>query len=418
MMLLRRPRPFGDTAGPPVARLFPMTAARSTGLDTLRALAIALVFVYHYRIFVSGTPSFGWLSEVGWVGVDLFFVLSGYLIGHQLFAGLAAGRRLSLPGFYARRALRTWPAFWVVLAAYFLWPAEMGGRTPPPLWRFLTFTQNFGLPPGTAFSHAWSLCIEEQFYLVLPLSALAFVAAGRRPRTAWLAFGALLAIGIAARSLLWFEHGRELAGGGTGTQGYHPHIYYATLCRFDEFLPGLAIALLRNFHPIAWTRLMDHGRALFWSGVAALALVLAAIVRWYYVDDVGYTFALTAFGYSAVAWAFALLVASALSPASPLQRWRIPGAPQLALWSYSIYLTHKAVAHVLHQLGRQQGWSPGFQLAVITLASIAVGALLYRLVERPFMDLRDRWCPSLFRAPAVPGAPVRAPLSQPASRPD
>ncbi len=397
-----------------------MTTARSTGLDTLRALAIALVFMYHYMVFVSGAPTFGWLSTVGWVGVDLFFVLSGYLIGHQLFAGLAAGRRLSLKAFYARRALRTWPAFWVVLAAYFLWPGELGGRTPPPLWRFLSFTQNFGLPPGTAFSHAWSLCIEEQFYLVLPLAALAFVAAGRRPRTAWIGFAVLLAVGIAARSLLWVEHGRELAGGGHGTAGYHPNIYYATLCRFDEFLPGLAIALLRNFHPAAWARLMAHGRALFWGGLATVALVFVAIVRWYYVDGYGYTFVMTAVGYSAVAWAFALLVASGLSPVSPLQRWRIPGAPQLALWSYSIYLTHKAVAHVLHQLGKQHGWSPGLELAAITVASLAAGALLYRLVERPFMDLRDRWCPSLFRAPAAPGAPMPAPLhlSRPASRPD
>ena len=66
--------------------------------------------------------------------------------------------------------------FWLVLAAFALFPAAMGGKPPPPWWRFLTFTQNIGLQPGTAFSHAWSLCVEEQFYLVLPL-----VLARRRP---------------------------------------------------------------------------------------------------------------------------------------------------------------------------------------------------------------------------------------------
>ena len=74
-------------------------APRNHGLDTLRALAISLVFMYHYMVFVSGKPTFGWASEVGWVGVDLFFVLSGYLIGNQLFAGVARGEQLSLKAF-------------------------------------------------------------------------------------------------------------------------------------------------------------------------------------------------------------------------------------------------------------------------------------------------------------------------------
>ena len=141
----------------------PLPIRRTAGLDTLRAGAIVLVFMYHYMIFVSRRPTFGWASVVGWAGVDLFFVLSGYLIANQLFAGLARGGTLSVPGFYARRAFRTLPVFWLVLAAYLLLPGALGGRTPPPAWRFLTFTQNLGLQPGTAFSHAWSLCVEEQF---------------------------------------------------------------------------------------------------------------------------------------------------------------------------------------------------------------------------------------------------------------
>ena len=81
----------------------------------MRACAIALVFMYHYMVFVSHTPTFGWLSTAGWVGVDLFFVLSGYLIADQLLRGVKSGQPLSLWRFYLRRALRTWPAFWVVL---------------------------------------------------------------------------------------------------------------------------------------------------------------------------------------------------------------------------------------------------------------------------------------------------------------
>ena len=89
--------------------------------------------MYHYQVFVSGEDTFGWLSTIGWVGVDLFFVLSGYLIGNQIFAELRRTETLSLKRFYARRFLRTLPNFYVVLALYFLFPVAMGGKTPPPL---------------------------------------------------------------------------------------------------------------------------------------------------------------------------------------------------------------------------------------------------------------------------------------------
>jgi peptidoglycan/LPS O-acetylase OafA/YrhL len=339
---------------------------------------------------------------VGWVGVDLFFVLSGYLIGNQMFAGLARGETLSLAGFYARRALRTWPAFWVVLAAFFLWPGELGGRAPPPLWAFLTFTQNFGLQPGTAFSHAWSLCVEEQFYVVLPLAAWLALRFGRRqpagrPWPLWVLLALPVALGVVARAWLWQRYGREADG---AVEGYFPNIYYSTFCRFDEFMPGLALAALKNFHPVAWQRVQRQGRALEIVGLACLAALLYGVHEFQYVEGHGYGFFMTAFGYSLIAMAFALLVAAALSPAAWLHRATLPGAHHLALWSYSIYLTHKPLSHVI------QAWSQGpFQslglpagatLVAITIGAVALGAALYFAVERPFMALRDRRFPSIF----------------------
>lgn len=379
-----------------------MHPSRSNGLDALRALAIALVFMYHYMVFVSREDTFGWASSVGWVGVDLFFVLSGYLIGNQVFAGLAERRELSLSRFYARRALRTWPVFWLVLAAYFIFPTAMGGKPPPPLWQFLTFTQNYQLQPGTAFSHAWSLCIEEQFYLVLPLVVLLAVKVGSNRAQAWLLLLALLVIGIAARWVLWNTYGLESTG---KIDGYYPNVYYATLGRFDEFLPGIAIALVKNCHPELWRRLMARGAELFVVGLAAVFAILYGVLNHYEIEGYGYPFFMSVFGYSLVAMAFSLLVVSALSPHSPLQRIRIPGVYSLALWSYSIYLTHKPVGHILKNYLAPYALSQPLQVLVITAASVAVGAVLYRLVELPFMQLRDRGVPSLFRpSPAYPHA--------------
>jgi peptidoglycan/LPS O-acetylase OafA/YrhL len=376
---------------------------RLAGLDTLRALAILWVAAHHYQLFVSQSDTFGWFGTVGWVGVDLFFVLSGYLIGHQLLAGQAQGRTISLRGFWARRGLRTLPAFWLVLAAYWLWPSALGGRTPPPLWRFLSFTQNIWLTPGTAFSHAWSLCVEEQFYLVLPLVLLAGQRLGAGRRWGWALLGACVLSGVGLRAWLWTRHGLESAD----IAHYHPAIYYATLCRFDELLPGVALAALRHTQPACWAWLMARGRAVFWAGVVAVGGMLWAVARYYYLDGVGYGFWMTAVGYSGVAWAFALLVLAALSPHSPLHRWRVPGAQTLALWSYALYLSHKAVGHVL--AGPLAPWGEAVRLPVVALASLVVGGLIYALVERPVMRWRDAHAPAHFRpAPARSAQPLPA----------
>ncbi len=388
-------------------------ARRTAGLDTLRAGAIALVFMYHYMVFVSRRPTFGWASVVGWAGVDLFFVLSGYLIANQLFAGLARGRALSVPGFYARRAFRTLPVFWLVLAAYLLLPGALGGRTPPPAWRFLTFTQNLGLQPGTAFSHAWSLCVEEQFYLVLPalLAAGAWLARGRVTLTrahGWALMGALVALGVAARCLLWQRFGRPADGNGAP---YMQWIYYDTLCRFDEFIPGVAIAMLKNFHRPTWDRLMARGGRLEAVGALAVVAMLGLALKFYDIPGYGWGFFMTAFGYTLIALAFAVLVAAALSPSARVLRLHVPGAQRLAMWSYSTYLSHKPLAYFIGKQLAPLGVCDGARLAIITLACIAVGGLLYAVVEAPFMAWRDRRVPSNFADDDRPAAAAVAALS-------
>jgi peptidoglycan/LPS O-acetylase OafA/YrhL len=371
-------------------------AQKLNGLDTLRALAILLVFMYHYQVFVSREATFGWFSTIGWVGVDLFFVLSGYLIANQIFSGITRGQTLSLKAFYARRFLRTLPNFYVVLALYFLFPSVMGGSPPPALWRFLTFTQNYQLQPGTAFSHAWSLCIEEQFYLILPAVVIVSVRYGKSIWLGWALLIGLIIVGIATRSALWLHYGREADG---AINGYYPNIYYSTFCRFDELLPGVGLAMLKNFHRDIWERLMMKGQALLIAGVISCAVLTYLLLNFYEIDGYGYGFFMTAFGYSLIALCFAVLTASGLSPSSLLYRIRIPGAAQLAAWSYAIYLSHKALATIMQKLLASDGIDArsGLAVLIITVVCLIGGWLLYKLVETPFMRLRDARFPTSFQ---------------------
>lgn len=361
---------------------------RIHGLDTLRALAIVLVVLHHYTLFVSGREDqFGWLGQIGWVGVDLFFALSGYLIGNQIFAAMRSEAGLSLPRFYARRLLRTLPNFYVVLALYAFWPWFRNGQQMPPLWEFLTFTQNINLRPGTAFSHAWSLCIEEQFYMLLPALALLIASIRGSIRWAWATVALAFAAGMLIRATLW----QDLVDGNARSQlHYYQYIYYSTLCRFDELVAGVALALLKNYHVDAWRRLTAQGNAMLAAGIAVCAGAF-----YLFLDDRQGLLATVA-GFPLLALGCALLIVAALGERSFLRDTRIPGAASLALWAYAIYLTHKQIGILARKPMENLGYGPesAVAIAAVMAMSLAAGWLLYKAVETPFMALRDRYVPT------------------------
>jgi peptidoglycan/LPS O-acetylase OafA/YrhL len=380
-----------------VARVATVTespaAARIHGLDTLRACAIVLVVLHHYRLFVGGGDDFGWLGAIGWVGVDLFFALSGYLIGNQIFMAMRGAPGFSARVFYLRRALRTLPNYWVVLALYWLSASLRNGAPLAPPWRYLSFTLNLGLAPGTAFSHAWSLCIEEQFYLLLPALALLIAATARPLRTAWTVIGLALLGGCLLRAANWQAW---IATAAHAEGGYYTAIYYATLCRLDELVVGVALALVKSYHPRRWRQALRHGRVALAIGVVACALGAALFAH----DRLGLT--ASTFGYPLLALGFGALLLSALSKNSPLATIPVPGARGLALWSYAIYLTHRIVFTLSDSALQTLGVAHNGALAraLMFALSVLAGWLLYRLIETPFMALRARW--------AVPGAPLAA----------
>lgn len=352
---------------------------RSYGLDVLRSAAIILVFMCHYTI-LTGEPVFGFIGSIGWVGVDLFFVLSGYLIGNQIFSGLIK-QTFSSKIFYYRRFLRTLPNYFFVLGIYFLIPVFREEPLVTPLWKFISFTQNFGLE-FSAFSHAWSLCIEEQFYFVLPLIALAIAYKGSI-RTAWFVITGILLGGIILRASLWLIYIQH--AGINIAEIYRTKIYYETFTRLDGLTLGIAIAMMKNFHHRLWARITASGN---------LLLALGLIGCFFTFNELHnrFEFMPVVFGYPLRSLSFAALTVAALSPNAWLYKFRIPGATTLAIWSYAIYLIHKPLIHLTLPVLSHWDISKGsiITAAICALVSLAGGWLLYTCVETPFLKLRDK----------------------------
>lgn len=359
------------------------TNNRIHGLDTLRSSAIILVFMYHYMCFVSNQPTFGFLSNIGWVGVDLFFVLSGYLIGHQIFSPIAGQRELSFKIFYYRRLLRTLPNYLFILGIYFLIPGFSEHAALPSLWKFLTFTQNFGLQAGTGFSHAWSLCVEEQFYLILPILALIIIYK-KSIHVGWVTLLSLLIAGIFLRGYLWIYYTHH-AGKNFGPL-YYTKIYYSSFCRLDELVFGVAIAMLRDFHKNVWVKITERGNLILLIGIIGSGISFYMFLHYHY------GFFMTAFGYPLLAMSFAALTLAALSPSSYLHNVRIPGAATLAVWSYAIYLIHKPISVIVYSELTKWRISASSLFAIITIVFVSLisGGLLYVFIETPFLKLRDK----------------------------
>ncbi len=352
----------------------------------MRAIAILWVMLFHSYLVGGVGDHLGGAEQYGWMGVDLFFVLSGFLIGSQVMRPLAAGRTLDLHGFYRRRAFRILPAFAVVLGLYALWPAWRETPGMQPLWQFPTFTFNllFDRSANYAFSHAWSLCVEEHFYLLFPFAALLM---WRKPSaTRFMVVCAVIVLGgMALRAWLWLHYYQPAKVAADGSSGlmFLRYIYYPTYARLDGLLAGVALAACSVFRPAWMARMQRHGHLVLLAGLTLLA---ASIVL--FTQRVG--FAATVVGYPLLSLALMAVVAAASGGTSWLARLRVPGAGWLAAISYSLYLSHKGVFHLVEGAWGQHLEQRGLLLfCIYALATLAGGALLHYLVERPCLRRRD-----------------------------
>src|SRR5438093_8987712 len=357
---------------------------RQPGLDLLRALAIIVVVIYHAALFGFKLP--GRVDRFGWIGVDLFFVLSGYLIGGQLLAPLARNQRIKLGRFFTRRALRIMPAYFVVLAIYLLLPSwREYSEMSQPLWKFLLSVQNIALHGGTAFSHAWSLAVEDQFYLTLPFLLLFLF---RRPRAAIIIPCLIVFGGIGLRALLAAQN-PSVDGGGVSFRAFQAWIYYPSWTRLDPLVFGVVLAAIEKFRPHWWKRLTDFA---IWLSLPALVLISYGL---YLGEGDNLTVAACVWQFPLIALGMAGLLICAQSPRLILRRIKIPAAAFIASIAYSAYLIQKLAIHAVEQFCSSHNiqLTSAIALVGVELCVYAAATLLFLLVERPFLQLRKRLAP-------------------------
>jgi len=354
------------------------------GLNHLRALAILLVLLYHYcKLFPHPAWTETW-GSFGWVGVDLFFVLSGYLIASQLFEEIKNSRSVNLKEFYIKRFFRIIPAYLTVVFFYFAIPEFKEREGLPPLWKFLTFTQNLGLDLRTqrAFSHAWSLCIEEQFYLLFPLVLLLLTFTKERKIILWcLLF--LFTSTVLLRLLSWNMFLVPLEGDPDFGFSWAKYIYYPTYNRLDSLLVGIGLAAVSKFFPKT-KAILDRNYLVFLIG--GLLLIVAS----YFICREQASFSASIFGFSLVALSFGCITAAALSPDCFLHKYGSKITSTIALLSYSVYLLHKGIIHLTQDICTEKEFdvegTTVFLLSMI--ATFLAAAVLYLVVEKTFMKIR------------------------------
>lgn len=342
-------------------------------LDGVRALAVSLVLAFHAASYLLSPAAASRWVPGGFLGVDLFFVLSGFLITTLLLEEHQRRGAISLKSFYARRALRLLPAVGVLLVAEMitaiLTRGDLGLEARSATAVAL-YGVNWALVAGWSFAgrlgHLWSLSVEEQFYLLWP--AFLLLAMRHRRRTTIIVTCAIVGIVAATglRAWLW-SHGADWLS-----------VYVRTDARADELLMGVLLA-------VAFRQGWRLPYRLRHVGIGAVAVLLLCATKvhvngdWLYVRG----------GFTIVGLASVLLIASVLDVRTPLARafaWR--PAVSLGRASYSLYLWHAPVFIVV---ATQLADRPAAQRLLVGAVVCAVASMAsYGLVEAPARRLRRK----------------------------
>lgn len=254
----------------------------------------------------------------------------------------------------------------------------------PPLWKFLTFTQNLGLNLkdfGT-FSHAWSLCVEEHFYLFLPLILIGLQISNFFKKSYWLLL-LLFVFGFAIRIYSYNHCYLPEVEDDTNWVAWYKYLYYPTYTRLDGLLIGVSIAAVYQFLPVTWNRISKYGNFLI---IISLSILTGA----YFLCKDQSSFNASVFGFPLVAVGYGCMVAGAVSPSGFLFKWKSNATTFIATLSYAIYLTHKGVIHITHQILADFKLNDNLLMLICMVTCVLGAYILHLAVEKPFMKLRSK----------------------------
>jgi len=336
------------------------TTVRYPTLDLLRIVAVGMTVLLHAPSVSSQLPVISSVQLGLNLGVDLFMLISGWLLGGQLIRDCRTGQ-LSAGRFYLKRWLRTLPPFYAVLIVLASTGAlsDAGGAAIASHFLFLQEyleVQQYGV--------SWSLCVEEHFYLLLPFLVPLIVRHGSGRRML------LAAVGVSVLEAL------------VRTLVYAPghHLPYLSHLRSEGLFLGLALACVAECHPGAWAWLGRWCHVLFLVGAPAtgLAMLLSRTA-----PSLLFFTGLPTLG----TWALAFAFVATVHASSPLSRLSLPGARYLGELTYCIYLVHTLAPALLRHEALIQFRDSNAAALVVTLA---LSVLLHHAVERPFLTLRAR----------------------------
>src|SRR3954469_23219753 len=345
-------------------------AGRRLDLDVVRGLAIVLALGWHFSGERSGNVVLDALTwpgrHFGWAGVDLFFVLSGFLLGRLVLTEQARTGRFDGRRFTARRLLKLWPVLYVFLAVQVL-------AGPEPwqsyFWQNALHVQNYA---GTSLSHLWSLAVEEHFYLAL---AVLFPVFARRRVSPKVLVGVLAGLLVTALALRW---------GGVLFDQSDVRIQWRTHFRMDSLAAGVLLAAVSVHRPATFDRLLRL--RWLWAALCAAGIWwLATIGK---DGALGQTLGYTVAYLTAASFLLTLYRASWV----PRTRWLAQGVAAMGRYSYGIYIWHVLAAQLVTGWLPGMGYrtpTPGAQLAKYA-AAITLGIVATLIVERPMLRLRDR----------------------------
>jgi peptidoglycan/LPS O-acetylase OafA/YrhL len=368
-------------------------------LHGMRVIAIITVVAYHVTWIFMGEqgiqldPLFFAQSLCVFFGMDLFFVLSGFLIGSILLRSMSKSGTADIGRFYVRRIFRTFPSYYLVLAALAIaFPLTIAQRHHLG-WEVLYGTNFLPLMRGqTVMFWGWSLALEEQFYLTVPLLFFALQRLGT-VRARLVLLTALWALALVIRLAIYFRHRPWTDGELYGA------VYFRTHTRFDPLIAGIIIAVVHQRwgkELTEWLKAPLHRALLSLPGLGLLWVLLRPSM--FGLENIQFVH-LFAWG-TLTSLMYFSLVPMALYTGGFVCRWlSAPLFRRMATLGYGVYLVHiPIIDHVMVPIAKaaQDRHVPMLivwpaALTCTMILSLSIGYVLHVLVEKPSLRIRERF---------------------------